>query len=105
MLLAAIAVMVALFATAAYAAEIKGTPQSDFLYESQRSDIIRGLGGNDDLRANEFPFDGDDLRGGTGADELNALDADGRDTLNGGKGFDKCRGEPNDTYISCELRP
>jgi hypothetical protein len=42
--------------------------------------------------------------GGTGADELNARDADDRDTLNGGVSYDKCKGDPRDTYISCELR-
>ena len=105
MLLAAIAIMVALFATAAYAAVITGTSQSDMLFESQRNDTIDGRGGNDDLHAERFPFDRDDLDGGTGTDELNARDADNRDTLDGGMGFDKCKGDPLDTYISCELRP
>src|SRR3954470_5501263 len=105
MLLAAIAVMVALLATAAYAAVIAGTPRSDFLYESQKNDTIYGRGGPDDLRADRFPFDKDYLKGGTGDDELNARDADERDTLDGGKGFDKCRGDQFDTYKSCELRP
>ncbi len=42
MLLAAIAVMVALFATAAYAAQIQGTEKADFLNESQRGDNDHG---------------------------------------------------------------
>jgi Ca2+-binding RTX toxin-like protein len=105
MLLAAIAVMVALFATAAYAAVSTGTAHSDFLNESQKNDTIDGRGGPDDLRADQFPFDKDDLKGGAGDDELNARDADESDTLDGGKGIDKCRGDEFDTYISCELRP
>jgi Ca2+-binding RTX toxin-like protein len=105
MLLAAMAVMVALFATAAYAAVITGTAHSDKLYESQRSDTIEGRGGPDNLRADRFPFDTDDLKGGTGTDLLKARDGDDRDTLDGGKGFDKCLGDQLDTYISCELRP
>ena len=76
MMLAAIAVMVALFATAAYAAVITGTAASDVLIESQRNDTINGRGGGDDLRAGKFEFDTDDLNGGTGADELIARDAD-----------------------------
>ncbi len=105
MLLAAIAVIVALFATAAYAATITGSPQSDMLYETQRNDTINGRGGADDLHADRFPFDTDELDGGTGTDELNARDADNRDTLDGGMGFDKCKGDQLDTYISCEVRP
>ena len=105
MLLAAIAVMMALFATAAYAAVITGTPRSDFLYESKLNDPIAGRGKSDDLRADRFPFDKDDLTGGTGIDELNARDGDELDTLDGGKGFDKCRGDQFDNYKSCELRP
>ena len=105
MLLAAIAVMVALFATAAYAAVITGTAHTDFLYESQKNDTIDGRGGPDDLRADRFPFDTDNLKGGTGTDLLKARDGDERDTLDGGKGFDKCVGDQLDTYKSCELRP
>ena len=104
-LLAAIAVMVALFATAAYAANITGTGVSDILYESQRADTIDARGGNDQLLAGKFPFDKDNLQGGTGRDQLYARDGDTEDILNGGRGFDKCKGDPRDTYISCEYRP
>ena len=105
MLLAAIAVMVALFATAAYAATITGTDQSDKLFESQRADTISGLRAADTLRAKQFAFDTDKLDGGKGKDLLNARDGDESDTLDGGKGFDKCRGDQFDNYKSCELRP
>jgi hypothetical protein len=105
MLLAAIAVMVALFATAAYAATIMGTDQSDKLFESQRADTISGLRAADTLRAKQFAFDTDKLYGGKGKDLLNARDGDDRDTLDGDEGTDKCVGDQGDTYISCELRP
>jgi hypothetical protein len=104
-LLAAIAVMVALFATVAYAATITGTVQRDKLYESQRGDTIEGLRAADTLRADRFAFDTDRLSGDEGKDLLNARDGDGRDRLDGGKGRDKCIGDQADTYISCELRP
>ena len=105
MLLAAIAVMVALFVTAAYAAEIRGTDQSDKLFESQRADTISGLRAADTLRAKQFAFDTDKLYGGKGKDLLNARDGDGKDTLDGDEGTDKCVGDQSDTYVSCELRP
>ena len=102
MLLAAIAVMVTLFAAAAYAATITGTGKSDILYESNQNDTIEGKGNPDFLRAQQFPFDEDNLDGGTGVDTLNARDGDNRDTLDGGPGFDTCRGDPQDTYKNCE---
>ncbi len=105
MLLAAIAVMVALFAAAAYAANIEGTERSDFLFESQRNDTIEGRAGNDDISAERYPFDVDVLIGHSGRDYLKARDGDNRDTLNGGSGLDKCKGDPLDEYIDCELRP
>ena len=107
MLLAAIAVMVALFAAAAYAAVITGTGKSDVLYESQqdfRNDTIDGQGGDDILNAGNFRRDKDLLDGGTGVDTLNAEDGDKRDTLDGGTGdLDKCTGDPLDTYENCEI--
>jgi Ca2+-binding RTX toxin-like protein len=103
-LLAAIAVLVAVFATAAYAAEITGTDKSDKLFESQRSDVIQGLGGADTIRAEHFHFDTDKLYGDDGPDLLRAKDGDNKDTLDGGAGTDKCIGDQFDTYVSCELR-
>jgi hypothetical protein len=103
-LLAAIAVIVAVFATAAYAAEITGTDKSDQLFESQRSDVIHGLGGADTIRAEKFHFDTDKLYGDKGPDVLRANDGDNKDTLDGGDGTDQCKGDQFDTYISCELR-
>ena len=108
-LLAAIAVMVALFATAAYAASvmITGTDKSDVLFESQqdfRNDEIKGKGGDDFLKAGAFGRDKDDLSGNGGVDTLNAADGDKRDTLNGGtSNLDKCTGDLMDTYEECEI--
>jgi Ca2+-binding RTX toxin-like protein len=107
MLLAAIAVIVALFATAAYAATITGTDKNDVLYESNRDDTIDGKGADDTLRAGDNgwfpPGDTDNLDGGTGTDTLNAADRDNSDTLDGGAGDDKCTGDPLDTYENCEI--
>ncbi len=102
MLLAAIAVMVALFAAAAYAATIEGTERSDFLFESQRNDTIDGNDGHDKILAQTFPYDVDVLQGHSGRDLLNARDGDRKDTLNGGSGWDKCIGDKLDVFIECE---
>jgi Ca2+-binding RTX toxin-like protein len=100
-----LAVIVALFATAAYAATITGTDKSNVLYESNPDDTIDGKGADDTLRAGDdrFPFDTDNLDGGTGTDTLNAADGDNSDTLDGGAGDEKCTGDPLDTYENCEI--
>ncbi len=96
MLLAAITVMVALFAAAAYAAQILGTDRDDELYESNRNDDMRGRDGDDKIFATQFSTqviplgDVDHLRGNRHNDELHAEDADTRDEVNGGPGYDKC---------------
>lgn len=54
--------------------------------EGQDNDILKGGKGNDVLRARE----GDNAQGN-------------RDTLNGGPGRDRCIGDSQDTFISCEL--
>jgi Ca2+-binding RTX toxin-like protein len=106
MLVAAIAVMVALFAAAAYAANIDGTELRDLLFESQRDDTVNGRAGNDSLKAQEFVWDEDELRGNSGNDLLNAADGDGLDVLNGGAGDeDLCIGDAGDEFIDCEPRP
>lgn len=103
MLLVAIAVMVALFATVAYAAVIDGTDKDDVLYESNRSDTIHGNAGFDTIRAWQFSRDEDKLYGDDGRDTLNARDGDNRDTLNGGQGDDTCKGDPLDNYQNCQI--
>ena len=88
MLLAAIAVMVALFATAAYAAEIHGTEKEDFLNESQRGDTITALAGDDKVDAGgtdnvlDTPRDNGDrdrVHGNKGNDYIDLRDEDGKD--------------------------
>ena len=90
MMVAMVAVMAALFATAAYAATIEGNNRSNNLFETAGDDIIRGFGGNDVLDANNFGRDEDILRGGSGDDRLFANDGDSMDLVFGGPGFDIC---------------
>ena len=116
MLLAAIAVMVALFATAAYAAEIHGTEKEDFLTESQRGDTITALAGDDTVdAAADFvnppggPGDRDIVHGNKGDDKIELRDGDGKDIAYGGKGtLDYCWGDTTDVgdggdkFFGCE---
>jgi hypothetical protein len=96
MLLAAMGVMVTLFAAAAYAAEIVGTNQNDDLFESDRNDTMYGRDGEDTILATEFSTetipqgDRDDLFGNRHSDTLNAQDGDTRDSVDGGEGYDFC---------------
>jgi len=105
MLAAAIAVMVALFAGAAYAAvvTIQGTPDNDVLSETPGDDAIDGRDGRDEIWAQAFPYDVDVLRGHSDRDTLNAQDQDGYDTLNGGANRDTCIGDKGDTFEECEI--
>ena len=90
MMVAMVAVMVALFATAAYAATIEGNDRNNTLFETAGNDLIRGFGGDDVLDANNFGGDEDLLRGGPGNDRLLANDGDSMDLLFGGPGVDIC---------------
>lgn len=117
MLLAAIAVMVALFATAAYAAQIQGTEKADSLNESQRGDKITALAGNDEVDAGIYNIldtprddgDRDWVHGNTGNDYIDLRDEDGKDIAWGGKGGeDQCfgdsptAGDGGDKFFGCE---
>jgi Ca2+-binding RTX toxin-like protein len=90
MMVAMVAVMVALFATAAYAATIEGNSRDNTLFETPQNDRMYGYGGQDDLYADDFSGDTDRLYGGPGNDRLLANDGDSRDTVYGGPGFDIC---------------
>jgi Ca2+-binding RTX toxin-like protein len=105
MLAAAIAVMVALFATAAYAAvvTIQATPDNDVLFETPGDDEINGRDGSDEIHAEEYSYDVDVLRGHSDRDLLNAQDQDYNDTLNGGANRDTCFGDKGDTFEDCEI--
>jgi Ca2+-binding RTX toxin-like protein len=111
MMLAAMAVMVPLFAGVAYAATIEGTGERDVLLESNVDDTIFGRERGDfifaDFTFTEFPpgvptgADTDVANGNTGPDFIVVDDGDGLDTANGGPGDDTCFGDPNDT-LNCE---
>ena len=101
MMMAVVALMVAMFATAAYAATIYGTNGNDELYETPQNDAIYGYAGNDYIDASWYGGDTDRLFGGRGHDELDADDGDGFDLLDGGRGYDVCYGDPGDRFVSC----
>ena len=123
--LAAVAMMVALFAVVAYAAEIQGTENKDLLTESNRGDTIKALAGDDHICAgpdsNECSAgyskeqtpggfgDRDRVHGNKGDDFINLVDGDGKDIAWGGKGTaDDCWGDTaavgdgGDKFFGCE---
>jgi hypothetical protein len=112
MMLAAMAVMVLLFAGVALAAAIEGTSAFDILVDSNGNDTMFGRGAGDILDAGAFGPDGfllntdperDVANGNAGNDLISVDDGDGRDTANGGNGNnDICFSDPNDDLISCE---
>ena len=101
MMLAAMAVMVPLFAAVAYAANSVGTDQGEILLESDRNDTIIGRAGGDIIDASNFRNDTDVARGNKGADIIYVDDGDNRDTAVGGKGVDRCFGDPGDD-LDCD---
>jgi hypothetical protein len=117
LMLAAMAVMVSLFAAAAYAADIYGTRAGDILLESQRKDKIFGREGGDEIYASLFGISGemadtgpdrDKAFGNRGGDYIDLRDGDGRDTAIGGEGFDECWGDVGanvggDDELDCEV--
>ncbi len=116
MLMAALAILVLVAATAVYAVNktcasrpCSGTVARDILYERNGNrvpDAIYGLQSADRINAGTFERDRDQLYGGPGNDRLGAADVDGNDTLNGGGGIDTCIGDIGADYadvgISCE---
>jgi len=101
LMLAAMAMMVSLFAVAAYAASIVGTDQAETLSESNVNDTIAGRAGGDTIDASEFAGDTDKVNGNRGADEINVLDGDTFDTVKGGKGDDTFVCDPGDE-LDCD---
>ena len=104
MMVVTMALMVALFATAAYAAVIEGTSAGDILRESNRNDVMYGYGGNDSLRAHLYSGEMDVLYGGPQNDYLNTADGDNRDTNYGGRGYDVCVGDGGDSFAPAATR-
>jgi len=96
---------------------ISGTEGDDVLSGTGGPDVICSLGGNDRINARGgddvvFGGDGDDLvKGGPGADDLfgeegnDTLSArdevSGNDSMDGGLGTDRCRGDAGDARINC----
>jgi hypothetical protein len=115
LILAAMAVMVSLFAVAAYAATIEGTDKADTLTEDPlRNDKIYGHGGPDNINAAlEQPAetlqadDGDKdwVKGNKGSDIINVADGDNDDWVSGGQGNnDVCTADVGDK-VDCESEP
>jgi hypothetical protein len=116
MLMAAVAILVLVAATAVYALNktcaglpCRGTAARDILYErngNRVKDAIYGLQSADRINAGTWERDRDQLYGGPGNDRLNAADVDGLDNLNGGGGIDTCTGDIGADYgdvgTSCE---
>jgi Ca2+-binding RTX toxin-like protein len=111
MMLAAMGVMVVLFAGVALAAAIEGTSAREILIDSTGNDTMFGRGARDFVDAGAFGPKGflvttdperDVANGNGGNDVVFVDDGDGRDTANGGNGDDTCFSDPNDTLISCE---
>jgi RTX calcium-binding nonapeptide repeat (4 copies) len=110
-LVAVVALMVALFASAAYAAAtaVYGTNGDDYMVNESSGfadDRIYALDGDDYINAvlgwSTTSSDTDKLFGGKGDDVLAADDGDGADLLNGGPGDDYCPGTQGDRFASCE---
>jgi Ca2+-binding RTX toxin-like protein len=101
LMVAAMAMMVSLFAAVAYAASIVGTDQAETLKETNQNDTIAGRAGGDTIDANEFDGDTDKVNGNRGADTINVVDGDGFDIVQGGKGDDTCFGEAGDV-LDCD---
>jgi Ca2+-binding RTX toxin-like protein len=124
LMLAAVAMMVSLFAVVAYAAEIQGSENKDLLTESNRGDTIKALAGDDRIcagpNANECVAgyskeqtpggfgDRDRVHGNKGDDVIDLRDGDGKDTGWGGSGTaDVCLGDElsvngGDKFFGCE---
>jgi hypothetical protein len=117
LMLAAMAMMVSLFAVVAYAAGIQGTENNDFLNESQRGDTIKALAGNDEIDASFYSRgqtpgglgDRDRAHGNKGDDFIDLVDSDGKDIAWGGEGIDECFGDTTDAgdggdkFYGCEF--
>ena len=111
LMLAAVAMIVALFAIAAYAADIHGTNSTETLNETNKNDQIHALVGDDTVNANVYQSidDTDRVHGNKGDDTINLKDADSNDTAWGGRGDDTCFGDTalppaeSDEFHSCEV--
>jgi len=112
-IVALVALLVAIFATAAYAATIYcdgggcfGTSDPDTLWEDNADNVndqMYGYGGEDELYAYQYENDVDKLYGGRGNDLVVTLDGDTDDVANGGRGqHDRCFVDPGDEVHKCD---
>ena len=111
-IVALVALLVAIFATAAYAViqcdggSCFGTSNPDILYEDNANNVddqMYGYGSADSLYAYGFTDDRDKLYGGRGNDYLAADDGDDEDLLVGGRGRnDDCWGDLGDEFQGCD---
>ena len=110
LMLAAVVMLVSLFAVVAYAASIDGTDLDDFIKETQRNDQIAGHRGDDVINANVFGInetpgmegDVDKVKGNRGEDFIDVADGDDLDTADGGKNTDICQADDGDNVVNCE---
>ena len=103
MMVALMALLVAIFATAAYAQTFIGDSGNDTFYETPGNDQMYGYGGQDRLEAWQEFYDRDKLYGGRNNDYLNADDEDPDDLLVGGRGQnDRCFVDAGDEVKSCD---
>jgi hypothetical protein len=110
LILAAVAMMVSLFAVVAYAAEIRGTGNSETLFETGNdgaNDKIVGHRGEDEIFADGFTDDADNVKGNRQNDTIHVDDGDFEDTADGGPGTDTCiiddTPTERDETVSCEV--
>jgi hypothetical protein len=103
LMLAAMAVMVSLFAAAAYAAaEIWGTSHRDEIFETNQDDKIYGREGDDYIDARRYDGDQDKAYGNRDEDIISVKDGDEQDYVDGGEDYDKCWADPDEVVVNCE---
>jgi hypothetical protein len=112
MMMALVALLVAVFASAALARDFQctdnpceGTSEHDRIFERGGDNVpdeIFGRQGRDRIRADIFGSDRDIVWGNQDNDRLNTADGDNVDEAHGGGGFDTCIVDPGDETFSCE---
>jgi hypothetical protein len=108
-LISVVAVVVAVFASAAVAKTINGNDADNTLRGTDKRDAIRGFGGEDvirGLKGSDVMIGGvgnDRMVGGRGNDASDAADGTGIDFVVCGSGFDKVKADKSDIVsIDCE---
>jgi hypothetical protein len=108
-LISVVAVVVAMFASAAVAKTVNGNDDNNTLIGSDKRDAINGFGGDDVIRGysrSDVMIGGmgtDRMVGGQGNDASDAVDGSGSDFVVCGSGFDKVKADRGDIVsIDCE---